>query len=434
MQIERHSWSQVRKTITQYEPTLSKIIDSLSPDGSYCFYKVRYPYGASILDKGTFQVINDKKKLVPLEHNSVSKKIQSDLNYTGTMPVGFVTNNSVETFFTGEGRIVPASLYGPGSMFSLWRIFDGASSYQDCGLWNVSSGARTICMLPKIADKNGYRNLKSKFSLNLQTTPTLVDQWDIFKTLANHNLFSENWYSEIICFSKKWFSHKSDPSWAPFYYYLLNNVWSSSPFHRNQYVLDFLFSVAQEKNRLKPNPYLADTVKHLIGIGTGEVPGFIAAKDSSAAPVRGLQEVFLNDYLLKRYAPVIMHLGHLEGSANLPILYSLQLPTTTVFSPRSSRIYSKIADMREIKFILELFFSEISNNGMTLKDMPLSLLERDYQYGFFHSDKDSHGEIKQISELMSMEPMFTRALTDSTTYEFPEFSPFFKGCIVLQQK
>ena len=67
------------------------------------------------------------------------------------------------------------------------------------GYPNVS-GSRSICMLPKITDQNGYRLLKQKYNLSLPIPKNLHDHWNIFCYLANHEEFSEFWTSEIIFF------------------------------------------------------------------------------------------------------------------------------------------------------------------------------------------------------------------------------------------
>jgi len=196
---KEYTWDTIRdKFITLY-PEFSSIIDKLSPNDNYKLYAATYPYGALILDQGRFQLINEQGELVPLSDNSIDKSIQQSLGYTGTMPMGLVTENSIETFFYGlDGRTIPSSFYTPGDMISLWRVLEGECSYQEGSLWSISAGSRTICMLPKLSDKTQYQRLKRKFQLKQDIPRTLNEHWSLFKSISAHENFPQQWKTEII--------------------------------------------------------------------------------------------------------------------------------------------------------------------------------------------------------------------------------------------
>lgn len=431
--MREYSWKMLSEYIRPLSQEFSLILDELDPSDEYKLYLATYPYGALILDKGIFQIINNEGHLVPLGHSSISKRIMQDLTYTGTMPVGMITSNSIETFFVTHNRTIPSSLFSKGQMISLWSALEASQTYHAGPMWSVSSGTRTICLIPKISDKIGHHNLRAKYNLKTPIPQHLTDHWEILQTLANHSAFPQKWESEIIFFSKKWFEHQKDKKWANFYRYLLNEVWQGSMFRRNQFIFDFAFSLVEEKRNLKPNPYLADTVKHLIGIGTGEVPGLAPAINDEAAPIRGLQKIFIEDYRLKKYAPVIMHVHHLTANDTRKLYYSLEMPTTTIFSPRSSRLSSKMVDMRETQDILEVLLAEIIKGSVYVEKTPLYNLARDIKYSFYHCAEDIQKEILPITELFKIDASFTRSLVDAEEYAIPEFSPFFRGCITISK-
>ena len=428
--MEKHSWSSLRAKTKKINPELANIIDELSPSDKYTFYTLKYPYGALIVDRGVFQVINENGMLVPLQHSSITNNIKEDLGYNKMIPTGFISKNSIETFFMAKNHTIPASLYGLGDMLALWHVLEGNNTYQVGPVWNISSGARTVFMLPKITDKNSYKTLKAKYALKL-IPQNLNEHWQIFSHLANHAAFSEEWHSEIIFFSKKWFSNLKDKAFSQLFRHLLHDVWLSSSFRRNQFIVDFAFSVAQEQRNLKPNPYLADTVKYLMSVGDGTVPGLTPAIDSLSAPIAGLQKIFLEDYGLKKYAPIIMHPHHFSAAKNRQVYYSLEVPTTTVFSPRSSRQESKMVDMRELKHITEVLLSEILKGTLYVQETPLFDLAKNIQYKFYHSEKDQLDEVSSIFELSEVDSAFAKTLIDSKEYAFPEFSPFFRGCVSI---
>ena len=237
---------------------------------------------------------------------------------------------------------------------------------------------------------------------------------------------------KLSFFSKDWFKHKKDKNWSEFYRFLLNDVWQSSAFRRNQFIFDFAFSLAQENKNLKPNPYLADIVKHLIAIGSGAIPAVAPAINDSTAPVTGLQKIFLEDYGLKKYGPTIMHLHHFAESEKRSVYYSLQMPTTTIFSPKSNRAASAMSDLREIKHIMEILLAEILKGNLEIDKTPLFKLAQDVKYDFYHAENDEMNEILPANHLIYRDASFIKTVTDGRhDYSFPEFAPFVRGCISI---
>lgn len=434
--LEKHTWKSVRNLVMSVYPDLAKIIDKLSPDNTLTLYVARYSYGATIIDKGIFSLPNNDGKIVPLRHHTITESVRTDLDFDGTIPVGLVTNNSIESFMTSGDRVTPFTRFRAGDILALWRIFDKGKSYQEAPFWSILSGARSICMLPKITDQNGYRLLKQKYNLSLPIPKNLHDHWNIFTYLANHSEFSEPWTSEIIFFSKKWFSFKEDHQWTQFYYFLLNKVWQGSPFTRNKIMFDYFFSVIQEKRNLKPNPYLADTFAHVMAISSGEAPAFVPARDSSAAPICGLQKIFVEDYRLKKYPPVIMHTHHFSLEQNIPVYYSFEIPTTIQFSPRSNIALTTMAELRGIKHITEILMQEIQAGKLGIERTPLFDLVKHLKINFYHNEKDNTNEITPARDLAHFDIELTNSLVsmNKSMTSFPEFSPFFRGCISIGSK
>ena len=428
--LKKCRWKELKPYLKAGSKELYSIIEKISPPDSYSLYLAKYPYGALVLDQGTFQIYDSSSNLVPLNEANIFAEIKSDLSYTGTIPLSLVINNSIETFLTVGERTIPASFYGAGGMVSLWRVLEGECSYHEGPLWSMSSGVRTICMLPKITDKVSYANLKRKYSLNQAVPRSLTQHWDIFKEMASSPEFSQEWGCEIIFFSKEWLDHRNDPEWKDFFYFLLNKAWEDAVFKRSQFVFDFAFSLMLKNRNLKPNPYLVDTVKHLIGIGAGG-PGFRPAINNVGAPIEGLQRAFMEDYGLKKYTPTIVHSYNFSLGSNLPVYYSLEMPTTTTFSPRSSKAASKMVDMRELKYIMDIFLSEITKGNLAIEKTPLFDVARQVGYDFYHSFNDPHDEILNANDLESFDPGFKATLVGAGDRKFPEFSAFFNGCIAI---
>ena len=64
-------WQDINKAVAKLCPDFAKVINSISPDKSHYLYQISYPYGATILDKGTFQVPNSTNHIVLLNHSSI---------------------------------------------------------------------------------------------------------------------------------------------------------------------------------------------------------------------------------------------------------------------------------------------------------------------------------------------------------------------------
>ncbi len=431
IKMESHSWKTARDLIRRIRPDFAKVIDDVNPDDQHTLKLVRYPYGSLPLDKGIFQLPNSEGSLVPINHSSITTKIKEDYGYTKTIPMGLVVKNGFESFTQSKSRILPGSLVGVGNFLSLWRIFEEKITFFIGPFWSVTAGARSLCMLPKITDSIGYKNLKTKYGLKLSIPQQLSEHWDIFKHIANHSEFTQPWTADIIFFSKQWFEHKADKKWSDFYRFLLNEVWQTSFFRRNLFIFDAAFSIAIENKNLKPNPYLADTVKHLIALGSGDSLCFSPAINDVSAPISGLQKAFLEIYGLKKYPPVIMQPYHFSREINRIGYYSFQIPNTTIFSPKARKLSSTMFEMRELKHIMESVMSEILKGHLGVEQTVLFDIAKNVRYDYFHCDKDKDGEILSAGKIQQLDPRLSKTIIDKNDYLFSEFSPFFRGCIAI---
>lgn len=429
--IKETQWKNIREEVWKIHPNFAEVIDELDPSSKHPLYLVEYPYGALIVDKGTFQVPNPNGIVVPIDHSTLASKIQTDLGYSGTIPLGLVMDKSIESFMLSKDRVIPSAVVKQGQFISLWRVLEEESSYHLGRFWNISSGVRSICMVPKITDACSHKTLKSRYGLKIPVPQKLFDHWELFINIANHKNFSQQWKSTVLFFSKQWLAHKKDKKWDRFYRFLLNTVWQNSSFRRNQFIFDFAFSRAQENRNLRPNPYLSDTVRHLIAVGSGAVPGFTVALDNDDAPIAGLQRVYIEEYGLKKYAPVLMHLHHFSQADKRKVYYSFQIPTTTIFSPKSRKLSSAMSDLHEVKYIMEILLSEILKGNLEVENTPLFELAKNVSYGFYHTDKDKAGEISLASNIKNIDKTFTKTVVNANEYAFPEFAPFFRGCASL---
>ncbi len=253
--------------------------------------------------------------------------------------------------------------------------------------------------------------------------------------LANHPDFSYHWHMDLLFFSSSWLKKRTDIAWKLFHHFLLETAWLDTSYLRDQVTFDCAFSIALLNRNLKPNPYLADTVKHLYLICRGVYPGFIVADDDRAGPISGLQEIFSNYYNLK-YSPIMLHpWGLTHEVPQRPYYYSLAIPTLLEFSPKARKASSKFEDLREIKHIMKNVkqsFSSMLKNEWKIEDTPVHSWAEKSSYAYYHTDDDRYGEnIYHTSTLVNFDPYLQTQLKKYPLKPFCDTSPFFRGCISI---
>ena len=425
--LQKIYWADIRQNVKTINPVLGNIIDKIDPGQKYPLYKARYSFGDGIIHDGRLHLPHGRT-LLPLEDSQVPTEIKKHLGYNlNTNPVSIILKNSTEIFILLGNRTV--SLYGlitPGKIFSTSRILSEKVSYSPPFLWDMTAGARSIFMLPKISERMAHERIKQLFNVQESPPAGLLDHWQVFKEIAHHKDFNQTWTTEILFFTKSWFEHLDDKAWRDFKLYMLQEAWNGSEFWRNQFVWDLAFSLIQQNANLKPNPYLADTAKHLLAMGVGAVSGFAPAINDIAGPCKRLQQIYNDVYSLK-YQPIIMHPYTLAfNDKSRSVYYSLQYPSTLEFSPKS-KVSNKITDLRELQHILNKYFAEIKKGYLNIKGTPFQDLVDKAKYDYFHINIKSYKNIHN-SDIMPMEDKYLKSIMDDHK-EFPKNSSFIRGCI-----
>lgn len=151
--VEELTWLEARSSFAQADPSISKIIDDISPDNSFKLIRIRYPYGAIIYELGKFFVPTTEGDILTLDHAKVPLFIREALSYS-SVPLGCITSNSFEAFKQVGDHISPVSHRKTGLDLGIWEAFMPASPF------TVTAGSRSVFMLPKITDTNGHKKLK----------------------------------------------------------------------------------------------------------------------------------------------------------------------------------------------------------------------------------------------------------------------------------
>ncbi len=433
------NWAEARDQAKKVNPEFAALVDELEPDDSCKLYHVKYPYGAQFLQSGEFFLPGDKGQLVPFVDIDIPTDVKDDLSYKlNTNPVSMVLHNSIEMYMTLEDRIIPFSISGPGSIFGLWRVLDqpgeGKLSHTSVFMWDMTAGARSIFMLPKISEALAHNKLKQAMHISIDKPRDLLDHWRVFKEIAAQPDFAEPWYVEMFFFSKQWFERMLEPKWIKLYQYLLDKTWRSTEFWRNQFVWNLTFTRIQSMRKIKASAYIADIIKHIFAIGTGAVPGFQPALDNSLAPVSGLQQAYLDHYELKNYAPIMM-VPHLFTACETSgaVYYSLQFPTALELSPKTSGRSSAISDLYDVRSLINKYLTHMKHESLNIEATPLYELSRAIHFDYYHSNVELYEGMKASEQLIEDDPIFAEVMKKFPGREFPKNSAFVKGVIGIHR-
>lgn len=435
--IQELTWDVVRNDIKKVNPTLYEIIESLSPNNKLTLIKARYPYGASIINVGKLHLPHKSGQSISIDDASVNQMLKKKLIYS-PIPLGLLLNRANEVFIEVDDRIIPLRFLSAGKFFGLFEVTDFLSGISTQPIWCVSSGSRSIFMLPKIADKTGYNRFKKELNIPVNPPRSLVEHWKIFSQISNHDAYINNWFSDIIFFTGAWFSKPhSDPRWSVFY----NYIFRESNFQTRHSRHDASFNLALQSciyaigsRNLRPRPYIVDTLKHLIAIAAGASPAFRPTDNSEiAAPTKLIQKVYVELYGMKTYLPTLMYAHHLMVEEKMhPVYYSLAYPSFQEGIPFFKQNTDIISDEREIKLLFDTIYTA-HKNGKTDLSKTLNLLEK-VQYDFFHSGVDMYKEIKETKNMPLGDPALIADKKFFPDKIFCSTAPFLSGCIRLSSK
>lgn len=426
--IKEVKWEQVRQDFSKLNPALYQLIEKLSPNENYSFIWARYLYGDSIVKNGKLQLpVGDE--LVSIDSPKVPSLVRRKLSYS-PIPLSFLLNKSSEVYTVCGQRIIPVKYFEPGNLFGLFETIDymlcrGSS----CPVWNVSAGARFLFFLPKISETNGYNRMKKMYDLPSMPPLEFQEQWSVFRLLALQSPENDLWFSDVLFFTKEWFSCKNDSKeWVDFKNFLYAQGWIHTHYVREETDIkleDQIFFSMITKRNLKPRPYLINTIKHLVGIAKGFVPGFKVANDLTAAPISLIQDVYMDAYRLS-YLPTMMHpYSLLSYNKNVFLYYSLVVPTLRESVEQPRNVPTIITDLRDITLLMSIY-QEAVKEASQLDGVDRFMKKVNYAY--FQESSNAYKEI-QSNKSITEDHNFLLDLARYPSSSFCFTSRFFRGCI-----
>jgi hypothetical protein len=431
-------WSAVREEVAAVKPELAAIIDKISPDKTYRLYRVKYRYGDLMVRQGKLQLPDSNGILRSLEHpESLDPQIVADLNYNlDSNPVTLVLSKALELFFNAKNRTILFAMASTGTLFGGWKLLDPKISFHPAFLWDISAGARSAFMLPKISEANGHLALKKQFRTTADKPTGLFDHWHVFKEIANHDSFSEPWETEVLLFSSAWFAHLEDPAWVPLHHYMLNSSWKETDYLRNQVFWNSIFSLLSSEVNARFAPHILDTVRHLFTVAAGGLPGYVPAQNSDYLPMQGLQEAYTDVYGLIKYPPILMQPGHFDPNdkTSHPIYYALKFPSAMEFTPKHSSRVSTIGELSQVAHLLGKYQDALLNANLRIEYTPFYSAAANVNFSYLHSDPGTYNTIIPSASLPALDPRFDAILKRYPGTDLPTNSSFLRGCVQIAHK
>ncbi len=285
---------------------------------------------------------------------------------------------------------IPWTISRPGFFFPLTRILSrrNARVYFPNGLLGTTAGARSTFMLAHIGSEDQHLKLRSAYNVRSKAPKKLYNHFQTFKEIANSPLLEstkeERWKACLLYFSESWLNSLLDDSaWSKVKLHLYEIAWKRSEFERGNIQYNVMSSLIQRNAGLKPNPYLADTARHLFALALGAVPGYAPATNNNSLPLELLQRAYTESYGLNKYIPSIMEPSEFQLEQNgQPVYYSLKYPSTLIFSPKAVREATVLYELQELEHIETVFSRELSNPDAIGADTILGTAMKEVKFSY----------------------------------------------------
>jgi hypothetical protein len=431
MSIRRVTWNDIRNSVMKANPYVASLIDEIDPGKELPLIEACYPYGVDIHKGGINYFPTNNGFLTTLDDQSIDKEIRDSLNYS-SCPLGFIIDKSAEVYVeSDERRSIPFKHFSAGITFGVWEIMDPAPiQLRKVWHWNISSGARTVFFLPSVSERNSFNRLKMEFDIKSQVPASIFDQRDIFAEIAQHS--SASWSCKVLYFGKEWLNDNSLPL-AKLKQHWQKEAWNQAQHWLSRLVLDYSWEKLSNElsaRNIKTKPYILDTLKHLVSIGCGTIPGFAPVPINEASlPNRTLEDAYVNIYGLKYYHPIILQPSFLLTTHEEDyVYYSLQYPTLCEKPANFSSFPSVLAMLRELKNTIEIFL-DLASKWSKIDSHGINDFYEHVNFRCFHNEKDKYKQIDTTDIIFSED---SRLRHDDKLYGpriDPDAAHFFRGCV-----
>lgn len=355
LNIIEYEWSEVRNNAHSVNAQLAEVIDNLNPSAEYKIYEASYQYGDLVLDEGQLMLPTSDGLCVPLEDSLIPDFLKKSLSYSSA-PIGLILSNSIEVYIESGFDVIPLVILGTGRTLGLLETLDPVGTYCLRHIWSSCAGARSVYMLPKISDKISHARLQREFGVTNEAPKNYFNHFKVFKEISRTSIAEKNkWEMKILFFSEKWFELE------PFKHHLRYLLVQNSSYARNKSTFDVLwhfFSKELTEKGRKPNPYVLDTLKHVVKILIGANPGYSpVCTDKTRGPMDLIKKVYLDVYRLNSVPTIMAPYHFMVGKNNSPpVIHSMNHTAMFETIPKMRESDSLITDLVQSESLLRFFY------------------------------------------------------------------------------
>lgn len=332
--VSRYSFDDLDARLQSINPAFADALRLLGPHLSFAV--ARYPYGASIVDRGIVQP--------PCADPACAgcATLRDECAYSD-IPLAIVLKNSIEVHLESpapnpleESPTVPLRMLGEGQLFGVFESLNSMTGeHEDRSPWSVSAGARSIWVLAPLGDRRVPELVGEDLEREISWTKK-ANHWRLVAEVAA----DANWHSEVMFLGKDVFERlrRVDEGADKLYEMILATGWRQSASLRRAGTIEselrqrFLDGPGKDVSSQLGDMYLFATASHLFAISRGDAPAFTPA---GTAPVQhGPFTVFeerLNKVLEKirgesKHYPIVLQPIHLTASGDKGF-YSFRNPS-----------------------------------------------------------------------------------------------------------
>lgn len=436
LDIEILSWGEkVEEIIANNNPIVYELIkDSITKKDE--FMLASYHYGDGFLNAGKLHLpLNDGGTVpyIPENFSSSVRKFIGD-GYA-LLPFGLVVKGYFDVYWKSSDKVIPRGGLTPGVLCGTRELVSEPKNFNFKNAWNVSSGSRTLALLPSIKDEIRFKSLNRHYNIGSTIPQSFNDHFDLFKSL--YQASDTQWKSTLLFFSEKLVQKLSTrKNFKEFREYIYKWFMDATCFDRNKSSFEFIweqFIRHLEKSGVKKKVYIYNIAKYLLLVALGEEFAFTPATTDNVAPVSFFQQAFTDHYKLA-YSPSLIHSTKLNKAIKGEALYySLQYPIHQDPFPTKNSAATGVDDIRELKELHQWFFEFIeSPDGTCARESIISNITDNTNFEYFHTVQDHLKYIATSQEVTALDPRLSKGSRNGKG--FCHASTFFKGCVKVQNK
>jgi len=427
--LKQYTWTQVQKKFEKLDPKLFQIINKLALDDTYLFTEVLYQFGRDIIKDGEIYISTPDGGTISINDQNLPDELKTNT------PLFFILEKNCEFYLPMSERIVSEGVATPGCVLGFSGILnaDIQDEYSPVFPEDLRAGARSLVTLAPITDNAGFDRLKKGLKLKSEKLISSMQQGELFGEMAQNG--EANWWASCLFLDRKLIERLKhrDPEVIELYAYLLK-------LHRDSYgswhnkkskLWNAYLQRIEEEMRLNPSYSSAlNIANHIISIAAGGMPGYIPSTNEAYAPIKFLQDQFINTYdilrLVKQFPTMLVPIKIADDG--LPVYYFLNHPTQPGHKPDGRSSKSIRANLDLVMRVIEIYRSWIVKSDAKTKVPALYNALMNYKYEPYHPDPADYKDIKNSAVLFEEDTRFCNELSIN-----PEHSIFFKGCIKINK-